>query len=63
MTCRGMEDINATAKRLVTALQRRDQNDLSFASERSALRQSVCLGAVEAQGTGLPFRAPGVGPG
>ena len=63
MTGKGMEDINATKKRPLTALQRQGQNDPSFASERGALNQCVYLGAVEAHGTGPPFRAPGVGPG
>ena len=39
-----MEDINATEKRLVTALQRRDQNDLSFASECGVSAAKCLLG-------------------
>ena len=58
-----MEDINATKKRLLIALQRRGQNDPSFASERGASASKCLLEAVEAHGTGPPFRAPGVGPG
>ena len=60
-----MKDINATETRLVTALQARDQNGLSFASECGASAAECLLGELykHAHGTGPPFRAPGVGPG